>query len=51
LQLAVRLKARQYPAGVVVVKQLAAEFQVQLAAEFGRIASLNIFDCQNLLFS
>ena len=31
--LAVRLKARQYPAGVVVVKQLAAELQIQLAAE------------------
>ena len=31
--LAVRLKARQYPAGMVVVKQLAAELQIQLAAE------------------
>ena len=31
--LAVRLKARQYPGGVVIVKQLAAEFQIQLTAE------------------
>ena len=32
--LAVRLKARQYARCVVIVKQLAAEFEVQLAAEF-----------------
>ncbi len=32
-QLAVRLKARQHTRGVVVVKQLAAEFHIQLAAE------------------
>ena len=34
LDLAVRLKAREHPGGVVVVKELAAEFQIQLAAEF-----------------
>ena len=34
-QLAVRLKAGQYPAGVVVVKELAAEFQIELAPELG----------------
>ena len=33
--LAVRLEARQHPGGVVVVKQLAAELQIQLAAELG----------------
>ena len=33
--LAVRLEARQDPGGMVVVEQLAAEFQVQLAAELG----------------
>ena len=33
--LAVRLKPGQHPAGVEVVKQLAAELQVQLAAELG----------------
>ena len=32
--LAVRLEARQYARCVVIVKQLAAEFEVQLAAEF-----------------
>ncbi len=31
--LAVRRKARQHPGGMVIVKQLAAEFQIQLAAE------------------
>ena len=31
--LAVRLEARQHPGGVIVVKQLAAELQIQLAAE------------------
>ncbi len=31
--LAVRLEAGQHPAGVEVVKELAAELQVQLAAE------------------
>ena len=31
--LAVRRKARQYPGSMVIVKQLAAEFQIQLAAE------------------
>ena len=34
LDLAVRLEARQYARCVVIVKQLAAEFEVQLAAEF-----------------
>ena len=33
--LAVRLEARQHAGGVVVVKQLAAELQIQLAAELG----------------
>ena len=33
--LAVRLKARQHPGRMIVVKQLAAEFQIQLAAELG----------------
>ena len=33
--LAVRLEPGQHPAGVEVVKQLAAELQVQLAAELG----------------
>ena len=32
-ELGVRLKARQHARGVVVVKELAAEFQIQLAAE------------------
>ena len=31
--LAVRFKARQYPGGMIVVKQLPAEFQIQLPAE------------------
>ena len=31
--LAVRRKARQHPRGVVIIEQLAAEFQIQLAAE------------------
>ena len=31
--LAVRRKARQHPGSVIIVKQLAAEFQIQLAAE------------------
>ena len=35
LHLAVRLKARQNPGGVIVVKELPAEFQIQLAAELG----------------
>ena len=34
-QLAVRLKAGEHPGGVVVIKELAAELQVQLAAELG----------------
>ena len=34
-QLAVRLEAGQHPGGVVVVKQLSAEFQIQLAPELG----------------
>ena len=33
--LAVRLEARQHPGRVVVVEQLAAELQIQLAAELG----------------
>ena len=33
--LAVRLESRQHPGGVVVVEQLAAELQIQLAAELG----------------
>ncbi len=33
--LAVRLKARQYPGGVIVVKELSAEFQIELSAELG----------------
>ena len=33
--LAVRLEAGQHAGGVVIVKELAAEFQIQLAAEFG----------------
>ena len=33
--LAVRLKARQHPGSMEIVKQLAAEFQIQLAAELG----------------
>ena len=33
--LAVRLEARQHAGGVIVVKQLAAELQIQLAAELG----------------
>ena len=33
-QLAVRQKARQNTACVVIVEQLAAEFEIQLAAEF-----------------
>ena len=32
---AVRLKARQHPGGVIVVEELAAELQIQLAAELG----------------
>ena len=35
LQLGVRLKARQHAGGVVVVEQLAAELQIQLAAKLG----------------
>ena len=35
LYLAVRFKARQNPGRVIVVKELAAEFQIQLAAELG----------------
>ena len=35
LHLAVRRKARQHPGGVEIIKELAAEFQVQLAAELG----------------
>ena len=34
LHLAVRLEAGEHARGVVVVEQLAAEFQIQLAAEF-----------------
>src|SRR5699024_4510713 len=33
--LAVRLEPRQHPGGVVIVEQLAAELQIQLAAELG----------------
>ena len=33
--LAVRLKPRQHPGGMIVVKELAAKFQIQLAAELG----------------
>ena len=36
--LAVRRKARQHPGGVVIIEQLAAEFQIQLAAELVRSA-------------
>ena len=39
LQLAVRLEAGQYPGGMIVVIQLTAEFQIQLAAELGNAVS------------
>ena len=47
--LAVRLKARQYPAGVEVVKQLAAKLQVQLAPELGN-ALLNVLGLHRKIF-
>ena len=34
--LAVGLEAGQHPGGVVIIEQLAAEFQIQLAAELGQ---------------
>ena len=49
LQLGVRLKARQHAGGVVVVEQLAAEFQIQLAAEF-RDTLLDLLRLQTEVF-
>ena len=34
-QLAVRLKARQYPGCMIIIVQLSAEFQIQFASKFG----------------
>ena len=47
--LAVRLKARQHPAGVKVVKQLAAKLQVQLAPELGN-ALLDVLGLHGKIF-
>ena len=47
--LAVRLKARQHPGSVMVVKQLAAEFQIQFPAKPGD-ALPNLFGLQGKVF-
>ena len=35
VQFAVRLKAWQYPAGVVVIEELATQFQIELVSKLG----------------